>query len=63
MCSYFHSLGIKIILKFYVGLVTDEGQPASFWSVLQEVQEGLQVIDQIQHDIIRLAFMHFLLFR
>jgi hypothetical protein len=46
MCSYFHSLGIKIILQLYVGLVNDEGQPASFWSVLQEVQEGLQVIGQ-----------------
>lgn len=26
----------------YKGMVNDEGQPATFWSVLQEVQEGLQ---------------------
>jgi hypothetical protein len=24
--------------------VNDEGQPATFWSILQEVQEGLQVV-------------------
>ena len=44
----------------YVGLVTDEGKPASFWSVLQEVQEGLQVIDQ--YHTIGLIFVIFTLF-
>ncbi|XP_066376005.1 zinc finger BED domain-containing protein DAYSLEEPER-like [Miscanthus floridulus] len=30
------------ICNRYKGMVTDEGRPASFWSVLREVQEGLQ---------------------
>ena len=32
----------KII--FCAGVLADEGRPASFWSYLNEVQEGLQVI-------------------
>jgi hypothetical protein len=54
---------IKIILKLYVGLVNDEGQPASFWSVLQEVQEGLQVIGQNTTSYHLSYFMHSLLYR
>jgi len=34
---------MKVII-FFVGVLTNEGKPASFWSCLNEVQEGLQVI-------------------
>jgi hypothetical protein len=37
-------------------MVTDEGRPASFWSVLQEVQEGLQVSYQIPQQSSDLVF-------
>ena len=49
----------KLFFQLYVGQVTDEGKPASFWSVLQEVQEELQVIDQYHN--ISLFFVPFLL--